>query len=216
MPPPGKLKEWLRAMKEGKSNVEGWIKPTPEIYDRDARLQKLDEFGVDGAIVYPGEFIATVGYYDQDESGNAVLSAYNRYLAERWGFNVKDRLYTTPVVSLWDLETLGEGSRERHQARRSVVVMPMGPAHGKSPADPYFDPIWSRLNEAGRDRGVSRLGSDLHASADPCLWGEGAAVATHGPDCMAMDVLLQRNPGADDAREPRLQQSVRALSQPRA
>ena len=27
--------------------------------------------------------------------------------------------------------------------------MPMGPAHGKSPADPYFDPIWSRLNEAG-------------------------------------------------------------------
>jgi hypothetical protein len=61
VPPPGKLKEWLQAMKEGKSNVEGWIKPTPEIYDRDARLAKLDEFGVDGAILYPGEFIATVG-----------------------------------------------------------------------------------------------------------------------------------------------------------
>ena len=29
VPPPGKLKEWLKAMKEGKSNVEGWIKPTP-------------------------------------------------------------------------------------------------------------------------------------------------------------------------------------------
>ena len=60
VPPPGKLKEWLRAMKEGKSNVEGWVKPSPEIYDRDARLKKLDEFGVEGAIVgkalYAGRF----------------------------------------------------------------------------------------------------------------------------------------------------------------
>src|ERR1700741_2666850 len=94
VPPPGKLKEWLRAMKEGKSNVEGWIQPTPEIYDRDARLRKLDDFGVEGAIVYPGEFIATVGYYDQDTSGNAVLNAYNRYLHERWSFNFDNRIYT--------------------------------------------------------------------------------------------------------------------------
>jgi predicted TIM-barrel fold metal-dependent hydrolase len=29
-----------------------------------------------------------------------------------------------------------------------LVVMPFGPAAGKSPADPYFDPVWARLNEA--------------------------------------------------------------------
>ena len=28
VPPPGRLKEWLQAMKEGKSNVEGWDLPT--------------------------------------------------------------------------------------------------------------------------------------------------------------------------------------------
>jgi hypothetical protein len=105
VPPPGKLKEWLRAMKEGKSNVEGWIKPTVDMGSRDARVAKLDEFGVDGSIMYPGEFIATIGYYDPDKSGNAVLHAYNRYFNDQWGFNVRDRIYPTPVLSLWDLET---------------------------------------------------------------------------------------------------------------
>jgi predicted TIM-barrel fold metal-dependent hydrolase len=149
VPPPGKLKEWLRAMKEGKSNVEGWITPTPAIVDRDARLRKLDEFGVEGAIVFPGEFIATVGYYDHDPSGNAVLHAYNRFLHEHWGFNFQNRIYSTPVLSLWDLETSVAEAEELIRNGVRIVVMPMGPAHNKSPADPYFDPIWSRLNEAG-------------------------------------------------------------------
>lgn len=149
VPPPGRLKEWLRAMKEGKSNVEGWIRPTIDMVDRDARLRKLDEFGVDGAIVYPGEFIATVGYYDADLSGNAILSAYNRYLADKWGFHFAERLYTAACLSLWDLDSsIKEADWLISQGVR-VVVMPMGPANGKSPADPYYDPIWSRLNEAG-------------------------------------------------------------------
>ena len=28
-------------------------------------------------------------------------------------------------------------------------MLPTGPAYGRSPADPYFDPVWSRLAEAG-------------------------------------------------------------------
>ena len=30
-----------------------------------------------------------------------------------------------------------------------VVLIPTGPAYGRSPADPYFDPVWARLAEAG-------------------------------------------------------------------
>jgi predicted TIM-barrel fold metal-dependent hydrolase len=149
VPPPGRLKEWLKAMKEGKSNVEGWIEPTVDMTEREARVAKLDEFGVDGSIMYPGEFIATVGYYSADATGNAVLHAYNRYFHERWGFNVRDRIYTTPVISLWDMDT---SIRETEWVIRNgarIVVMPMGPAQNKSPAHPDFDPIWSRLNEAG-------------------------------------------------------------------
>ena len=148
VPPPGKLKEWLRAMKEGKSNVEGWINPTSDMGSRDARVAKLDEFGVEGSIMYPGEFIATVGYYDPDASGNAVLHAYNRFFNDQWGFNVHERIYTTPVISLWDLDSSVKETEWVIKQGARAVVMPMGPANNKSPADPYFDPIWSRLNEA--------------------------------------------------------------------
>jgi predicted TIM-barrel fold metal-dependent hydrolase len=149
VPPPGRLKEWLKAMKEGKSNVEGWIPPTSDMSERDARVAKLDEFGVDGSIMYPGEFIATVGYYSPDATGNAVLHAYNRYFHERWGFNARDRIYATPVLSLWDMESSIKETEWVIRNGARIVVMPMGPANNKSPAHPDYDPIWSRLNEAG-------------------------------------------------------------------
>src|SRR3954464_6415267 len=65
VPPPGKLKEWLRAMKEGKSNVEGWGLPTEDMMGPAARLAKLDDFGVEGCILFVGEFVATLGYFPQ-------------------------------------------------------------------------------------------------------------------------------------------------------
>ena len=30
-----------------------------------------------------------------------------------------------------------------------MVLIPTGPAYGRSPGDPYFDPVWARLAEAG-------------------------------------------------------------------
>ena len=30
-----------------------------------------------------------------------------------------------------------------------VVLLPTGPAYGRSPGDPYFDPVWARLEEVG-------------------------------------------------------------------
>ncbi len=149
VPPPGRLKEWLKAMKAGRSNVDGWIRPTVDMWDRDARLQKLDEFGVDGSILFPGGFISSIGYYRPDRSGNAALHAYNRYLHERWGFNAGERIYATPMLSLWDLESSIAEAEWLIRAGARIVCMPMGPAHGMSPAHPFFDPVWSRLNEAG-------------------------------------------------------------------
>jgi len=146
--PPGKLKQWLQAMKEGKSNVEGWVQPIEAMMEPRARLAKLDEFGVEGCILFVGEFVSTFGYYSQDAIGNQVLHAYNRYVHEHWGFAYQDRIFTTGLLSLWDLESsiaeakwlVGRGVR--------VVCMPMGPADGKSPAHPHFDPVWQILNDA--------------------------------------------------------------------
>ena len=149
IPPPGKLMEWLRAVNAGESNVSGFVQPTPDMYDRDARLKKMDEFGVDGALVFIGDFTSTLGYYAPDDSGHAVLHAYNQWLCDKWGFAHKDRLYGTGTLALWDTDlAIKEADWMIKNGARAVVV-PMGPAQGKSLAHPDFDPVWSRLNEAG-------------------------------------------------------------------
>jgi predicted TIM-barrel fold metal-dependent hydrolase len=148
VPPPGRLKEWLRAMKEGKSNVEGWILPTPDMMEPAARLAKLDAFGVEGCILFVGEFVATFGYYPQNATGNAVLHAYNQYVHDQWGFAYQDRIFTTGLLSLWDLESSIAEAKWLVDRGVRVVCMPMGPAGGKSPADPCFDPVWQILNDA--------------------------------------------------------------------
>ena len=148
VPPPGRLKEWLRAMKEGKSTVTGWIMPTPDMYERDARMAKLDQFGVDATLLFIGEFVATFGYYPQNKTGVEVLNAYNRYMLDNWGFAYQNRLFTTALLSVWDLEASIAEAKWLIKNGAKVICMPMGPVDNKSPAHPYFDPLWEILNEA--------------------------------------------------------------------
>ena len=149
VPPPGKLKEWLRAMKDGKSIDDGWIPATPDMYDRDARLRKLDEFGVEACMLFIGNFNAAVGYLSEDAAGMAVMHAYNRWLHEKWGFAYKDRIFTSGCLALWDTDLAVAEAEWLIERGVRVVIAPMGPAQGKSLAHPDFDPVWSRLNEAG-------------------------------------------------------------------
>jgi predicted TIM-barrel fold metal-dependent hydrolase len=149
VPPPGRLKEWLRAMKAGESILHGWIAPTPDMDDRLARLAKLDEFGVEGAILFPGEILAALAYLDEPRAADAVLHAYNCYMAERWSFNVEDRLYPTPFLGLWDVDRAVAEAEWIVRKGARTVVMPMGPYNNRSPADPANDAVWGRLNEAG-------------------------------------------------------------------
>ena len=148
VPPPGRLKEWLQAMKEGKSNVEGWDLPTEDMMEPAARLAKLDEFGVEGCILFVGEFVATFGYFPQDAVGARILHAYNEYLNDHWGFAYKNRIFSTGLLSLWDLDAAVAEAKWLVERGVRVVCMPMGPAGGRSPAHPYFDPVWRILNEA--------------------------------------------------------------------
>jgi len=149
VPPPGRLKQWLQAMKEGKSNVDGWIAPTSDMDDAAARLVKLDEFGVEGALVFPGEVLATLPYLDEPQAADAIFHAYNQYMDARWSFNVQNRLYPTPFLTLWDVDRSVAEAEWLIQRGARAVVMPMGPFAGRSPADPINDPVFARLNEAG-------------------------------------------------------------------
>ena len=79
----------------------------------------------------------------------ASLSAYNRWYDEAWGFNYEDRIYATALLSLRDLDRAVALTDDIVARGAKVVLLPTGPAYGRSPADPYFDPVWSRLAEAG-------------------------------------------------------------------
>ena len=147
VPPPGKLKEWLRAVKEGKGNVSGWIAPTNDMVTLEGRVKKFDEFGVEGCILFVGEFVSALGYFPPDRDGNRILHAYNEYLYDKWQFAHQNRIFTTGLLSLWDLESSIAEAHWLIERGCRVVCMPMGPAGGRSPADPYFDPLWKVLDD---------------------------------------------------------------------
>jgi predicted TIM-barrel fold metal-dependent hydrolase len=147
---PGALKEMLRQMKSGQPVETYQLEDLrPEYLDRDARLKLMDEQRVDSALLYPATMGTMAEHYVRGvEPLYANLHAYNEFLYDTWGFDRDGRIYTPAVLSLRDLDhavqeldfVLARGAR--------FVMLQAGPAYGRSPGDPYFDPFWARLNEA--------------------------------------------------------------------
>ncbi|MCZ6822370.1 MAG: amidohydrolase family protein [Deltaproteobacteria bacterium] len=146
----GALREMLRAMKSGVTDEEALREPMQPAYvNRDARLALMDAQGIESAFLFPTLAVCVEHFMKDDvEQMYANLHAFNRWLLEDWGFDHQGRIYAPPLLSLLDLEralaeldwVLAEGAR--------IVSLRPGPAYGRSPADPYFDPFWARLDEA--------------------------------------------------------------------
>ena len=61
----------------------------------------------------------------------------------------RDRIYAAPYLSLLDLDrAVDELEWVLDRGARIITIRP-GPAYGRSPADPHFDPFWARIEEAG-------------------------------------------------------------------
>jgi predicted TIM-barrel fold metal-dependent hydrolase len=171
VPPPGKLKEWLAAMKMGKAEVDLRVPLTPDMYAAEARLKKMDEFNVEGCLLYCGNMVSTISYLDQIEPTYAVLDAYNRWMLDDWGFVYKDRIYSAPLISLADKSKAIEQAKFVVSNGARMVLMPMGPFGGKAPADPYFDDFWAILNEA-HVRVVFHVSEAIYLKSAMAEWGE--------------------------------------------
>lgn len=146
----GALRALLHSMKTGVSD-EGAVQEAmqPAYQDRDARIELMDRQGVESAFMFP-TFGVCVEHFmkDDPEQMYANVRAFNRWLLEDWGFNYKDRIYAPPLLSLLDLDrAVDELEWVLAQGARIVSLRP-GPAFGRSPADPHFDPFWAILNEA--------------------------------------------------------------------
>jgi predicted TIM-barrel fold metal-dependent hydrolase len=148
---PGSLKEMLRQLAAtGGGQV---YEPEPmrqEYLEREPRLAVLAEQGVSRCVLFPGALALSAEHYVTDtEALYASLSAYNRWFDETWGFNHQDRIYATALLSLRDLDRAVALTDEIIARGAKVVLLPTGPAYGRSPGDPYFDPVYARLAEAG-------------------------------------------------------------------
>lgn len=148
---PGSLKEMLKQMASG--NPDESYKPEPmrpEYLERSPRLSLLREQGVEKAVIFPAGMALAAEHYVQDTDAlYANLVSFNRWFDETWGFNFEDRLFATAILSLRDRDRSIALADMILEMGAKVVLLPTGPAYGRSPGDPYFDPIWSRLNEAG-------------------------------------------------------------------
>lgn len=119
-----------------------------------SRLAKLDELGIDAALMFPTlASLLEERMRDDPDLTHAAVHAFNRWLYDEWTFNYQDRIFPTPIITLPIVElALEELEWCLERGARAVLIRP-APAWGfrgpRSPGRPEFDPVWARLAEAG-------------------------------------------------------------------
>ena len=146
-----------------------------EYRDRDARLEVLEQQGLEATLLFPTMGVAIEEALRNDVPAMvATVRAFNRWLEEDWGFAYENKLFGVPLVALADPDEavrevewcLSKGARMLH-LRPAPVPTEQG---YRSPGDELFDPVWARVDEAGvpvalhlGDSGYQRLNAQ---------WGE--------------------------------------------
>lgn len=155
---PGSLEVYFRAENHDAREIRDIVKMQPiqpEYRDRDLRIKRLDEQGVEQTWLIPSLGLGIEEMLQEDpESAMAVFTAYNKWLEDDWGYDRDGRIVTGPMISLMD-PVAAEAEVDRVlEIGTKIVIMragPVGSPHGrpKSPADPSHDRVWAKLAEAG-------------------------------------------------------------------
>jgi predicted TIM-barrel fold metal-dependent hydrolase len=151
----------------------------PEFTQRDARLKALDEHDVEAALMLPSLGVGVEHEARRDSSAwYAMMRSFNQWVEEDWGYGLDGRIFGVPLTSLIDLdEGINELDRVIRQGTKVVLMRP-GPLYGRSPADPYFDPFWNRVQEANIVVAF-HLCSFGYAELYSTQWGHEPNPATH-------------------------------------
>ena len=155
---PGSLEVYFRAQNHDAKELRDMVTMQPiqpEYRDRDRRVARLDEQGVEQTWLIPSLGLGIEEMLQEDpESAMAVFTAYNRWLDDDWGYDRDGRILTGPMISLMDpVAAEAEVDRVLEVGTRLVIMRagPVASPHGRplSPADPGHDRIWAKLAEAG-------------------------------------------------------------------
>ncbi len=203
---PGVLREYFRGNPEGRSAeelIKSAVEPMPPEYmDRDARLERIAEQGVEGVWLFPTLGVLYEERLKRDpDAVCALFQGFNRWVADDWGMNVKDTIYAAPYLTLTDIDwACRELDWALDQGARIVALRPAAvftPTGSYSPADPRFDPFWARVNEAGvtviahvSNSGYSTNGYPKGLTLETIGGGKRPTVASLNPERAIYDFLI--------------------------
>ena len=176
---PGALRELLR-QKDYRDEASRLSAPIArEFQNRDARLALMDAQGLEASFLFPTLAVCVEHFMKDDaEQLYANLHSFNEWLDEEWGFAYRGRIYAAPLLSLLDRErAVAELDWALAKGARIVSLRP-GPAFGRSPGDPYFDPFWARIDEAGVCVAF-HIGESGYNELFSTAWGEQPNPSSH-------------------------------------
>jgi len=156
---PGCLDDYFRGkvsvsdMRDAFGDLEP-ISTRPAYRDKDAKIALLDEQGLEGCFLFPTLGVGMESALEGDlPAMQAAFTAFNRWVAEDWGFNYQNRLFGAAYITLSDvnhaiseLEFALDKDVRLINLRASAVTTNDGQ---RSPADTYFDDFWERVNSSG-------------------------------------------------------------------
>jgi predicted TIM-barrel fold metal-dependent hydrolase len=165
---PGAQQEYfMHGNKEGKSRREMLgkaMKAEDAFFSPGPRLVRMDELGVDRAIMWPTlASLLEERLVDDPRATHVVVHALNQWMHEQWTFNYEDRIFATPVISLPIVEKAIEELKWVLERGARIVLIRPAPVPGfegtRSFALPEFDPFWEKVVEAD-------IAVGMHASDD--------------------------------------------------
>ncbi len=173
---PGAQEEYFRTGNpEGKSYREIVGEPMraiPAFREPAARVELMDELGVDRTLMFPTlASLLEERMRDDPELIHTCIHSLNEWMHEQWTFNYEDRIYTVPVISLPIVDrAVEELEWVLERGAKTVLVRP-APVPGfrgsRSFGLPEFDPFWKAVQDAGvtvcmhsSDSGYSRYQGD--------------------------------------------------------
>lgn len=151
------------------------------------RVKELDRQGVVEALNYPTlASLVEHSSADDPQLTLAIIHALNQWMVEHWTFNYADRVFSTPIINLSEVDAAQRELEYILEHGAKVALIKPGPVNGlhgwRSPALPEFDPFWRDVEAAG-------LPIVLHASFPPLTDYVGLWEPPHTQNFMAMSAF---------------------------
>src|SRR5213596_4198232 len=107
------------------------MKSIPAFREPGARLEVMDELGLDYSLMFPTlASLVEERMKDDPEVIHVVIHALNEWMYETWSFNYQDRIFSTPVITLPIVDkALEELEWAASRGARAILVRP-APAWG--------------------------------------------------------------------------------------